>query len=213
MSDRVDDFTLTDETGTPRSLSELLRDGPVVLFFYPIASSGGCTAEACHFRDLAADFAAVGAQPVGISSDGQSAQSAFAAAHSLGFPLLTDAGHRVAKQLGAYRRWLPGGMHTQRKTFVIDTDRRLLGVVASEKSRHWPARAAGRRHDGTRGPAGSCRPLPLAANLTSDRRMWCLWCTSAPNAPHAAIMVGRRARSANSRWRNVRLTGQRPGRT
>ena len=134
MSDRVDDFTLTDETGTPRSLSELLRDGPVVLFFYPIASSGGCTAEARHFRDLAADFAAVGAQPVGISSDGQSAQSAFAAAHSLGFPLLTDAGHRVAKQLGAYRRWLPGGMHTQRKTFVIDTDRRLLGAVADEKS-------------------------------------------------------------------------------
>lgn len=134
MSEQVDDFTLTDETGTPRSLSELLAGGPVVLFFYPMASSGGCTQEACHFRDLAADFAAVGARPVGISSDGQAAQSTFATAHSLGFPLLTDVGHRVAKQLGAYRRWLPGGMHTQRKTFVIDTDRRLLGVIASEKS-------------------------------------------------------------------------------
>jgi peroxiredoxin Q/BCP len=132
--DLVDDFTLTDETGALRTLSELVEGGPMVLFFYPFASSGGCTREACHFRDLTADFAAVGARPVGISSDGQAAQSAFAAAHSLGFPLLTDAEHQVAKQLGAYRRWLPGGMHTQRKTFVIDTDRRLLGVVADEKA-------------------------------------------------------------------------------
>ena len=131
---QVDDFTRTDETGTPRSLSELLRDGPVVLFFYPIASSGGCTQEACHFRDLTADFAAVGARPVGISSDGQAAQSTFAGHHSLGFPLLTDPGHQIAKQLGAYRRWLPGKLHTQRKTFVIDTDRHVLGVIADEKS-------------------------------------------------------------------------------
>jgi peroxiredoxin Q/BCP len=132
--DQVNDFTLTDETGTPRTLSTLLQDGPVVLFFYPIASSGGCTQEACHFRDLAVDFKAVGAQAVGVSSDGQTAQSMFASAHSLGYPLLTDTGHRVAKEMGAYRRWLPGGMHTQRKTFVIGQDRRLLGVVANEKA-------------------------------------------------------------------------------
>jgi len=48
----------------------------------------------------------------------------------------------MAKQLGAYRRWLPGGMHTQRKTFVIDTDRRILGVVADEKSMKTHADAA-----------------------------------------------------------------------
>ncbi|MBA3905338.1 MAG: peroxiredoxin [Pseudonocardiales bacterium] len=132
--EQVSDFTLTDETGTSRTLSTLLQDGPVVLFFYPIASSGGCTQEACHFRDLAVDLKAVGAQAVGVSSDGQTAQSIFASAHSLGYPLLTDIGHGLAKEMGAYRRWLPGGMHTQRKTFVIGTDRRILGVVASEKS-------------------------------------------------------------------------------
>ncbi len=132
--DQVSDFTLNDETGTPRRLSTLLQDGPVVLFFYPIASSGGCTQEACHFRDLAVDFKAVGAQAVGVSSDGQTAQSTFAAAHSLGYPLLTDTGHRLAREMGAYRSWLPGGMHTQRKTFVIGQDRRVLGVVASERS-------------------------------------------------------------------------------
>jgi peroxiredoxin Q/BCP len=104
----------------------------VVLFFYPIASSGGCTQEACHFRDLAAEFAAAGAQPVGISSDGETAQQEFASAR-LGYPLLSDAEHTVAKSLGAYRRWLPGGrLHTRRATYVIDTDRRLFGVVTSE---------------------------------------------------------------------------------
>ena len=133
VGDEVPDFELPDETGTPRRLSTLLDDGPVVLFFYPIASSGGCTQEACHFRDLTAEFAAAGARPVGVSSDGASAQQAFAGAHTLGYPLLSDAGHAVAKSLGAYRRWLPGGLHTRRVTFVIGTDRRLLGTVADEK--------------------------------------------------------------------------------
>jgi peroxiredoxin Q/BCP len=130
--DTVEDFELTDETGTPRRLSTLLADGPVVLFFYPMAMSGGCTREACHFRDLAAEFAAAGAQPVGISSDGVDAQQRFASTHSLGYPLLSDEGNEVAKALGAYRRFLPGGMHTRRMTFVIDRDRTLLGEVSSE---------------------------------------------------------------------------------
>jgi thioredoxin-dependent peroxiredoxin len=130
--DQVSDFELQDETGAPRKLSTLLENGPVVLFFYPIASSGGCTQEACHFRDLAADFAAVGAQPVGISSDGETAQSIFASTHSLGYPLLSDRGHKVAKELGAYRWFLPGGLHTRRITFVIGQDRRLIETVASE---------------------------------------------------------------------------------
>lgn len=133
VGDPVGDFELPDETGAPRRLSTMLADGPVVLFFYPIASSGGCTQEACHFRDLAADFAAAGASPVGISSDGERAQQSFAGAHELGYPLLSDAGHAVAKRFGAYRAWLPGGLHTRRRTFVIGRDGRLLGEVTDEK--------------------------------------------------------------------------------
>lgn len=133
VGDPVDDFELPDESGAPRRLSTLLADGPVVLFFYPIASSGGCTQEACHFRDLAAEFDAVGARPVGVSSDGERAQQSFASANELGYPLLTDAGHAVAKRFGAYRPWLPGGLHTRRRTFVIGRDGRLLGEVADEK--------------------------------------------------------------------------------
>ena len=67
--DLVAEFNLPDQTGTNRSLSELLADGPIVLFFYPAAMTPGCTKEACHFRDLASEFAAVGASRVGISTD------------------------------------------------------------------------------------------------------------------------------------------------
>ncbi|ODU03024.1 MAG: peroxiredoxin [Pseudonocardia sp. SCN 72-86] len=130
--DSVEDFELQDETGALRSLSGLLADGPIVLFFYPVASSGGCTQEACHFRDLAAEFAAVGASPVGISGDDVSAQRRFASAHTLGYPLLSDPGNVVAKRFDAFRRWLPGGLHTRRRTFVIGTDRRVIAEFSSE---------------------------------------------------------------------------------
>ena len=132
VGDQVSDFELEDETRTPRTLSTLLENGPVVLFFYPMASSGGCTQEACHFRDLAAEFTAAGAQPVGISSDNVTKQSVFATNHSLGYPLLSDTGHRVAKEMGAYRAWLPGGLHTRRRTFVIGQDRRIIAEFSSE---------------------------------------------------------------------------------
>ena len=130
VGDQVTDFELTDETGQRRTLSTMLRGGPVVLFFYPIASSGGCTQEACHFRDLAADFAAVGAQPVGISPDPVDKQQEFASEQSLGFPLLSDEGGAVAKELGAWRRLIP--IHTKRLTFIIGADRRIVEIIKGE---------------------------------------------------------------------------------
>ena len=67
--EKAPDFTLCDHTGRPRTLSALLSEGPVVLFFFPIASSPICTAQACHFRDLSDEFTRVGAQRAGISTD------------------------------------------------------------------------------------------------------------------------------------------------
>ncbi len=60
------DFTLDDQNGVSRTLSAMLGEGPVVLFFYPAAMTSGCTKESCHFRDLASEFAALGAQRIGI---------------------------------------------------------------------------------------------------------------------------------------------------
>ncbi|WP_323187623.1 peroxiredoxin [Streptomyces sp. NBC_01275] len=128
--DLVEDFSLADETGTTRSLTELLADGPVVLFFYPAALSPGCTAEACHFRDLAAEFAAVGAQPVGVSGDSVDRQQEFAGRHTLGMPLLSDPDGAVRERFGVKRG--VSVLPTKRATFVIGQDRTVLEVVRSE---------------------------------------------------------------------------------
>ena len=124
------DFTLPDDRGASRTLSEFLASGPVVLFFYPAAMTGGCTAESCHFRDLAAEFAEVGAHRIGISPDGITKQREFSQAHSFDYPLLSDVEGEVAKQFGVWRKFLP--MHAKRATFVIGRDRRVLDVIKSE---------------------------------------------------------------------------------
>ncbi|MFE9442331.1 peroxiredoxin [Streptomyces sp. NPDC006602] len=130
IGDKIEDFTLPDETGTPRSLTGLLADGPVVLFFYPAALTPGCTAEACHFRDLAAEFAAVGARPVGISGDAVERQQEFAGQHNLGMPLLSDPEGKVRELFGVKRGFSLAP--TKRITFVIAEDRTILEVVRSE---------------------------------------------------------------------------------
>jgi thioredoxin-dependent peroxiredoxin len=130
--DVVEDFERPDETGTPRRLSELLSSGPVVLFFYPGAMTYGCTRESCHFRDLTAEFAAVGAQLVGISGDAIEKQKQFSDKYHFGYPLLSDSDGSVAKAFGVQRSIAALGV--RRKTFVIDTDRTVLDVISSEVS-------------------------------------------------------------------------------
>jgi peroxiredoxin Q/BCP len=130
VGDTIDDFELQDETRTPRRLSELLADGPVVLFFYPAAMSSVCTAEACHFRDLAGEFAALGARPVGISGDAVERQQEFSGRHTLGMPLLSDPDGTVRERFGVKRGF--AFAPTKRVTFVIAEDRTVLEVVRSE---------------------------------------------------------------------------------
>lgn len=128
--DLVQDFELPDQTGASRRLSDYLAKGPVVLFFYPAAMTKGCTAESCHFRDLAAEFAALGAQRLGISSDSVAKQREFSDLHAFDYPLLADTEQSVAKQFGVARSFslLP----TKRVTFVIGTDSRVKARIASE---------------------------------------------------------------------------------
>jgi thioredoxin-dependent peroxiredoxin len=155
--EKAPDFTLFDHTGRPRALSSLLSGGPVVMFFFPLASSPICTAQACHFRDLGHEFAAVGAQRVGISTDTVDKQAHFAQQRSFDYPLLSDADGVVSEMFGVSRGRLAKlrssviardasrrGRHSRRRgvlarllpvrrtTFVIDTDRTVLKVVSSE---------------------------------------------------------------------------------
>ena len=127
--DQVPDFEAVDQSGERVTLAGLLESGPLVLFFYPQADTPGCTAESCHFRDLAAEFAEVGASRVGISADDVERQKSFDEKHSLGFPLLSDPDKKIATLFGVKRfAFLPN----KRSTFVIDRDGRVLEVVSSE---------------------------------------------------------------------------------
>lgn len=154
--EQAPDFTLLDHTGRPRTLSDLLVDGPVVLFFFPMASSPICTAQACHFRDLRDEFARLGAQRIGISTDTVDRQAHFAKQRSFDYPLLSDLDGVVSELFGVRRGRLAKlrssfagesarrGRHSRRRgllsrfmpvrrvTFVIDTDRTVVKVVAKE---------------------------------------------------------------------------------
>ena len=130
VGDVVDEFELPDQTGEPRTLSGLLADGPIVLFFYPAAMTYGCTKESCHFRDLGAEFKAVGATRVGISRDSVDKQAKFADKHNFDYPLLADTEKKVADALGVASGFKLGPV--KRSTFVIGQDRRILAVITSE---------------------------------------------------------------------------------
>jgi thioredoxin-dependent peroxiredoxin len=130
--DVVADFELPDQSGTPRKLSGFLESGPVVLFFYPAAMTYGCTKESCHFRDLQAEFKAVGAQPVGISADQVEKQKRFDDKHGFGFPLLSDPDATVANLFGVHRGGRFSISPTKRVTFVIGTDSKVIDVIRSE---------------------------------------------------------------------------------
>jgi peroxiredoxin Q/BCP len=130
--DLAPDFTLPDQDGTERKLSDLLNDGPVVLFFYPAAMTSGCTAQSCHFRDLGQEFTEAGAQRVGISMDDVAKQKQFAELNDFDYPLLADVDGEVAEQFGVRRRF--GPIPVKRHTFVIGADRKVIEVIKSEFS-------------------------------------------------------------------------------
>lgn len=110
----------------------MLFEGPVILFFYPAAMSPGCTKESSHFRDLDAEFAALGAQLVGISMDSPARQAQFAKKLGLTYPLLADVDGTVAEHYGVKRSL--NFLKVKRVTFIIAQDRRILDVVSSEVS-------------------------------------------------------------------------------
>jgi len=132
IGDRAPDFELQDETGATRRLSEMLPDGPVVLFFYPAALTPGCTKESCHFRDLATEFKEVGAQRVGISADAVEKQKKFSDRYDFDFPLLSDPDRTVAEAYGVKRGGVAILGKVKRSTFVIGRDGLIKDVISSE---------------------------------------------------------------------------------
>ncbi|QBI55247.1 peroxiredoxin [Streptomonospora litoralis] len=134
IGDPAPDFELHDQDGAARTLGGMLSAGEsVVLFFYPAAMTPGCTAESCHFRDLAAEFAEAGARRVGISADNVDTQRAFADKNGFDYPLLSDPDGTVAVRYGVRRSGpLAALSPTRRTTFVIGSDQRIRHVIKSE---------------------------------------------------------------------------------
>ena len=94
-------FTLTNQQGEEVSLADYAGQR-VIVYFYPAASTPGCTKQACDFRDNIASFASEGFAVLGVSPDGQKKLANFAEKEQLTFPLLSDADHAVSEQYGAW---------------------------------------------------------------------------------------------------------------
>lgn len=111
------DFETVLDDGSPFRLSDLRGDKNVVLYFYPADFTGGCTAQACSFRDNYDAVKAFDAVIVGVSGDSSESHRSFREKHSLGFPLIADEDRRIA-DLYEVKSSLP--MLRPRVTYVID---------------------------------------------------------------------------------------------
>ena len=130
VGDEAPDFTLTDDTGRPRTLSEQ-RGHWVLLFFYPKDDTPGCTREACALRDADPEMQAMDARTWGISILGSGSKAAFKAKYGLPFTLLADEDHRVAEAYGAWSQKTNYGKTywgVQRASFLVDPSGRLARV-------------------------------------------------------------------------------------
>src|SRR5262245_4903769 len=123
---KAPDFTLPNQDREPVTLSSQLKNGPVVLAFFPAAFSGTCTTEMCTFRDSASDLNKVSAKVLGVSVDSFFALKAWADAQKLNFPLLSDFNKTVIRQYGVVNPDMIGLKDiSKRAIFVLDRN----GVV------------------------------------------------------------------------------------
>ena len=128
-------FRLPDQHGKEQALADY-RGRWVVLYFYPKDDTPGCTKEACAFRDDLHKLSKLGAQVLGVSVDDSASHAQFAEKYHLPFPLLADAGGRVANSYGALRNF---GLFriAKRYTFLIDPEGRLAkAYLQVDTSRH-----------------------------------------------------------------------------
>jgi len=123
-------FSLPDDSGTTQAL-EAQRGRWVVLFFYPKDFTSGCTTEVCEFRDLSAEFDALGATVWSVSVLDVESKTRFKAEHGLTYPLLADPDHVVAEQYGTWvekRNYGRTYFGVARTTFLIDPEGRIARV-------------------------------------------------------------------------------------
>ena len=137
IGDKAPDFSGIDQNGSTVQLKDF-KGKKVVLFFYPKASTPGCTAEACDLQNNMERFVAQNYQVIGVSADSQKRQLNFAVKNNLQYPLIADEDKIL---INAYGVWGPkkfmgrefDGIH--RTTFIIDEDGLIEDIIAKVKTK------------------------------------------------------------------------------
>ena len=129
VGERAPEFTLPDDTGKDRSLTELLGQSAIILYFYPADFTPGCTRQACSLRDLHTDIQRAGLLVVGVSPQNAESHARFRQKYNLPFVLLSDEHKAVIKMYGVNG---PLGIGVRRASYLIDGGRRIRDAVLAD---------------------------------------------------------------------------------
>jgi peroxiredoxin Q/BCP len=130
VGDKAPAFSLSNQDGKKVSLSDF-KGKNLLLYFYPKADTPGCTTQGCSIRDASKELKKLDMAAVGISPDEPVNQKKFDDKYKLGFPLLSDPDHKVAKAYGAWGEKSMYGKTYEgiiRSSFVIDGTGKIAQV-------------------------------------------------------------------------------------
>lgn len=127
--ERAPEFTLPDDSGNDRSLTDFMSAGATILYFYPADFTPGCSRQACLLRDLQPQLKESGLQVLGISPQSSSTHARFREKYRIPFTLLSDKQKIVIKMYGVNG---PLGFGVRRTTYLIDGSRRIRDVVRAD---------------------------------------------------------------------------------
>ncbi len=135
--DKVPDFQAQDQDGNIIKLSDY-KGKKLVVFFYPKASTPGCTAQACNLRDNYKELQDAGYAILGISADSQKKQTTFKEKYEFPFPLLADEDKKVIEAFGVWGPKKFMGKEYEginRTTFLIDENGVVERVISKVKTK------------------------------------------------------------------------------
>ena len=138
VGDKAPAFSLPDANGNTVSLADY-KGRKVIVYFYPAASTPGCTKEACDFRDNLSELNDAGLDVVGISPDKPTKLAKFSDDQNLTFPLLSDPDRKVLTSWGAFGEKTMYGKTVQgviRSTFVVDEKGKIAVAQYNVKAAH-----------------------------------------------------------------------------
>ncbi len=139
VGDKAPVFQATADDGTTWDINNYIGDKYIVVYFYPAAMTGGCTKQACTYRDMKTAISSANAMVVGVSGDNVEGLKLFKQANDLNFPLLSDKNGNIARKFGVpirdggsitkeiegHEYELVRSVTTSRWTFIIDKEGRI----------------------------------------------------------------------------------------